>query len=206
MSCQFSPQGCIRIPCIVSDRLAAAGIMRVQADLYEIHEVFAALPLLLMRRLSLCPSRVNLHGGAISLGHPLGTVSTTLAGFHGTHCAVIKLVGCCFTAVSYICRHVGSDDAAIFNSCPESAGPSLRLCSHLQRGGLCHGDRAGGSLIRSCLAAWAAFQSATVQDPALNGQKAFCISGRSSCPPYVLLRPKRMGIRSMELLARCFRC
>ncbi|CDI84532.1 hypothetical protein EPH_0012490 [Eimeria praecox] len=48
-------------------------MLRVLAvDLYEIHEAFAALPLALMRRRNISPSRVNLHGGAISLGHPLG--------------------------------------------------------------------------------------------------------------------------------------
>lgn len=46
-------------------------------DLYEIHEAFAALPLLLMRRLDICASRVNVHGGAISLGHPFGEFSGT---------------------------------------------------------------------------------------------------------------------------------
>nr|CCA30092.1 hypothetical protein NCLIV_069850 [Neospora caninum Liverpool]CEL71338.1 TPA: hypothetical protein BN1204_069850 [Neospora caninum Liverpool] len=41
-------------------------------DYYEINEAFAAVVLANMRLLRLDPSRVNVHGGAISLGHPLG--------------------------------------------------------------------------------------------------------------------------------------
>ncbi|TLY36359.1 MAG: thiolase family protein [Nitrospirae bacterium] len=59
--------------------------LRMQAhefDLYEINEAFAAVPLAAMRDLELCPDHVNVHGGAIALGHPLGAsgarVLTTL--------------------------------------------------------------------------------------------------------------------------------
>ncbi|CDJ37954.1 acetyil CoA acetyltransferase/thiolase, putative [Eimeria tenella] len=57
--------------------LRLAGLERARefllpVDLYEVHEAFAALPLLLMRRLDICASRVNVNGGAISLGHPFG--------------------------------------------------------------------------------------------------------------------------------------
>ncbi|KEP61175.1 UNVERIFIED_CONTAM: acetyl-CoA acetyltransferase [Hammondia hammondi] len=41
-------------------------------DYYEINEAFAAVVLANMQLLRLDPSRVNVHGGAISLGHPLG--------------------------------------------------------------------------------------------------------------------------------------
>ncbi len=43
-----------------------------QIDLYEINEAFAVVPMAAIRDLKLNPERVNIHGGAIALGHPLG--------------------------------------------------------------------------------------------------------------------------------------
>lgn len=52
-------------------------------DLIELNEAFAAQSLAVIRELKLDPSRVNVHGGAIALGHPIGAsgarVLTTLA-------------------------------------------------------------------------------------------------------------------------------
>ena len=41
-------------------------------DYHEINEAFSAVPLANMKLLELDPSRVNVHGGAVALGHPLG--------------------------------------------------------------------------------------------------------------------------------------
>jgi acetyl-CoA C-acetyltransferase len=41
-------------------------------DLYEINEAFAVVPMAAIRDLGLDPSRVNVHGGACALGHPIG--------------------------------------------------------------------------------------------------------------------------------------
>ena len=41
-------------------------------DLFEINEAFAVQMLACMRELELPPDRVNVHGGAIALGHPIG--------------------------------------------------------------------------------------------------------------------------------------
>lgn len=41
-------------------------------DLYEINEAFAVVPLAAIEDLGLEPSRVNVHGGAVALGHPIG--------------------------------------------------------------------------------------------------------------------------------------
>ncbi len=43
-----------------------------QIDLYEINEAFAVVPMAAIKDLGLDPERVNIHGGAIALGHPLG--------------------------------------------------------------------------------------------------------------------------------------
>ena len=47
-------------------------------DLWEINEAFATVPLETMRRLGVDPDRVNVNGGAIALGHPLGATGTKL--------------------------------------------------------------------------------------------------------------------------------
>ena len=52
--------------------LAAAGLQVADIDVWEINEAFAAQSLAVIRRLGLAEDRVNLHGGAIALGHPLG--------------------------------------------------------------------------------------------------------------------------------------
>lgn len=41
-------------------------------DLYEINEAFAMVTMLAINRLGLAPSKVNIHGGACALGHPIG--------------------------------------------------------------------------------------------------------------------------------------
>ena len=60
-----------------------AGLKLDGLDVIELNEAFAAQSLAVVRELKLDPSRVNVHGGAIALGHPLGAsgarVLTTLA-------------------------------------------------------------------------------------------------------------------------------
>ena len=41
-------------------------------DLYEINEAFSAVTMTAIQEHDLEPSRVNVHGGAVSLGHPIG--------------------------------------------------------------------------------------------------------------------------------------
>jgi 3-oxoadipyl-CoA thiolase len=52
--------------------LARAGLTIDQLDLIELNEAFAAQAIACIRELKLDPSRVNVYGGAIALGHPLG--------------------------------------------------------------------------------------------------------------------------------------
>jgi acetyl-CoA acetyltransferase len=47
-------------------------------DLYEINEAFAPVPLAWARELRADISKLNVNGGAISLGHPLGSTGTKL--------------------------------------------------------------------------------------------------------------------------------
>jgi acetyl-CoA C-acetyltransferase len=60
--------------------LRKAGMETGDIDLWEINEAFAAVPLQVMKKLSLDPERVNVNGGAIALGHPLGATGAILLG------------------------------------------------------------------------------------------------------------------------------
>ncbi len=52
--------------------LARAGLKANQLDLVELNEAFAAQAIACIRDLSLDPAKVNIYGGGIALGHPLG--------------------------------------------------------------------------------------------------------------------------------------
>jgi acetyl-CoA C-acetyltransferase len=60
--------------------LAKAKMQVSDVDLFEINEAFAAIPLKVMRDLDLDPAKVNVNGGAIALGHPLGATGSMLLG------------------------------------------------------------------------------------------------------------------------------
>ncbi|KAJ3336189.1 erg10, acetyl-CoA C-acetyltransferase [Kappamyces sp. JEL0680] len=52
--------------------LARAGLSPAQVDLYEINEAFSVVALANLKLLHLTSDNVNIHGGAVALGHPLG--------------------------------------------------------------------------------------------------------------------------------------
>jgi acetyl-CoA C-acetyltransferase len=60
--------------------LRLAGMTARDIDLWEINEAFAAIPLQVMRKLELDHAVVNVNGGAIALGHPLGATGAMLLG------------------------------------------------------------------------------------------------------------------------------
>jgi acetyl-CoA C-acetyltransferase len=60
--------------------LSLAGMTTHDIDLWEINEAFATVPLQTMRNLELDPAKVNVNGGAIALGHPLGATGAMLLG------------------------------------------------------------------------------------------------------------------------------
>ncbi len=66
----------------VKNALKKAGLKQEQIEYYEINEAFAAVALAAVKDLGLDESRVNVNGGGISLGHPLGAsgarISVTL--------------------------------------------------------------------------------------------------------------------------------
>ncbi len=60
--------------------LKRAGLKVSDIDLWEINEAFAPVPLVTIQELQIDPSKVNVNGGGISLGHPLGATGAMLIG------------------------------------------------------------------------------------------------------------------------------
>ena len=58
--------------------LKLAGLTLDQIDLVELNEAFAAQVLACLRALPIDPGRLNVNGGAIALGHPLGCTGARL--------------------------------------------------------------------------------------------------------------------------------
>jgi len=60
--------------------LAVAGLSADDIDLFEVNEAFAIVPIQLMRNMNVEHDRVNVNGGAIAMGHPLGATGAILVG------------------------------------------------------------------------------------------------------------------------------
>lgn len=52
--------------------LEAAGVKKEDIAMWEINEAFSVVVLANIKMLDIDPSRVNINGGAVSLGHPIG--------------------------------------------------------------------------------------------------------------------------------------
>ncbi len=76
-----------------------AGISPRDVDYYEINEAFSVVALANMRLLNLEPNKVNVFGGAVSLGHPLGCsgarIVSTLTNVLGQQGGTIGVAGIC---------------------------------------------------------------------------------------------------------------
>jgi acetyl-CoA C-acetyltransferase len=60
--------------------LKRAGMSLADIDLFELNEAFASVVLLYMRKLGIDHNRINVNGGAIALGHPLGATGAMILG------------------------------------------------------------------------------------------------------------------------------
>ena len=60
--------------------LRSAGMTTNDIDLFEINEAFAIVPMMFMRELDVDHAKVNVVGGAIALGHPIGATGAMLVG------------------------------------------------------------------------------------------------------------------------------
>jgi acetyl-CoA C-acetyltransferase len=62
----------------ILDALKRAALKPADIDLYEVNEAFAAVALAAIQVAGLDPVRVNVHGGAVALGHPIGATGARL--------------------------------------------------------------------------------------------------------------------------------
>ena len=60
--------------------LAKAGLSIDQIDLFEVNEAFAAVPMKFMQEMGVPHEKVNVNGGAIAMGHPLGATGAMILG------------------------------------------------------------------------------------------------------------------------------
>jgi acetyl-CoA C-acetyltransferase len=68
-------------PASAADKaLAKAGLTASEIDLWEINEAFASVTLHAIRTLAIDEERVNVNGGAVALGHPIGATGARLLG------------------------------------------------------------------------------------------------------------------------------
>jgi acetyl-CoA C-acetyltransferase len=66
-------------PLFATDRaLQRAGMKLSDMDLFEVNEAFASVPMAWLKHTGADPQKLNVHGGAIALGHPLGASGTKL--------------------------------------------------------------------------------------------------------------------------------
>ena len=79
--------------------MAKAGIDASEVDYYELNEAFSVVGLANIKLLDLDPAKVNVHGGAVSLGHPLGCsgarIIVTLINVLQHHNAKVGAAGIC---------------------------------------------------------------------------------------------------------------
>lgn len=90
----------------------AAGLTIDQIDLFEINEAFASQSVYCVRNLGIDPSKVNVNGGAIALGHPLGCTGAKLT---ATLLHQMKRDGKRYGVVS-MCIGGGMGAAAVFEA------------------------------------------------------------------------------------------
>ena len=89
--------------------LERAGLAIEELDLYEVNEAFGTVPLAWVKALDADPERLNVNGGALALGHPLGATGTKLL---STLIYELRRRGGRFGALA-ICEGLGTANATI---------------------------------------------------------------------------------------------
>jgi len=76
-----SPEYILNAPVTAAKKvLAKAGMSINDIDLFEINEAFAVVPMKFMRDLNVDHNKVNVNGGSIALGHPIGATGSIIIG------------------------------------------------------------------------------------------------------------------------------
>ena len=89
--------------------LKLAGMSVKDIDLFEINEAFASVAMRFMRALDIPHDKVNVNGGAIAMGHPLGATGAMIL---GTALDELERTGKA-TALATLCVGAGMGNAAI---------------------------------------------------------------------------------------------
>jgi acetyl-CoA acetyltransferase family protein len=94
----------------VKKLLGRVGLRAPNVELVELNEAFAAQSLACIRALELDPERVNVRGGAIALGHPIGASGARIA------CTLVHAMNArgAKTGVASLCIGVGQGIATLF--------------------------------------------------------------------------------------------
>ncbi|BEP58476.1 acetyl-CoA C-acetyltransferase [Variovorax sp. V118] len=80
-SCADEPLLSLGGPMPATERLLArCGLAIGDIDLFEVNEAFSVVPMRYARHFDIDPARINVNGGAIALGHPLGATGAILTG------------------------------------------------------------------------------------------------------------------------------
>lgn len=75
----MAPEWVMMAPAVAIDKLyKKAGVSSKDIDLFEINEAFAVASVALKNKLELDPEKINVNGGAIALGHPIGASGTRI--------------------------------------------------------------------------------------------------------------------------------
>lgn len=90
-----------------------AGLQMTDIDYWELNEAFAVVGIENTKRMKLDPARVNVHGGAVSLGHPLGASGARIL---VTLLHVLKANGAKYGAAG-ICNGGGGASAMVIENC-----------------------------------------------------------------------------------------
>ena len=93
--------------------LARAGVTKDQLDVVEINEAFSAQSIPCMQQIGVDPAKVNLEGGAIALGHPLGASGARIT---GKAAQLLKKTGGKY-ALATMCIGGGQGIATVLESC-----------------------------------------------------------------------------------------
>ena len=107
--CWFTIAPALAVP----KALQLAELSPESVDLYELNEAFAVVALANNKKLGLNPEQVNIYGGAVSLGHPLGSSGARIVVtvLHALHRGSKKI------GVASLCKGGGGASAIVIESC-----------------------------------------------------------------------------------------
>uniref|UniRef100_A0A182U9K0 Uncharacterized protein n=1 Tax=Anopheles melas TaxID=34690 RepID=A0A182U9K0_9DIPT len=104
--------------------LQQTGVRKEDVAMWEINEAFSLVVVANQRKLDVDPEKVNVHGGAVSLGHPIGMSGARLV-THLTHALKPGQVGC-----ASICNGGGGASSILIEKLRTAGKPLLTLYTH----------------------------------------------------------------------------